>query len=173
MNKRLAAHSTSARWKIGKLRDDLDGLYVRADPRSITDPEVASDLGRYLCVRVSGYLEQASGVILRDYCEKNSWGLVQSFAHSWLDKMPNLSADALIKFVKRFSSQHAGELEVFLSTEERGTTLNALVGIRNDVAHGKQQGISREQAWRYLEVVEQIVNWLLDQFDSMNNESSA
>jgi hypothetical protein len=164
-----ASHSTSARWEIKRLRENLEDLYVRADPRSIPDPEIASDLGRYLCIRVSGYLEQATSVIMRDYCHKNSGGNVQQFAISWLERMPNMSSDALLKLVGRFNETWEKELENFLSQEERKGSLNALIKIRNNVAHGIPQGLSRENAWSYYRVAEEIIEWLLDHFDSMNS----
>ncbi|QDO42536.1 hypothetical protein FNV62_34400 [Streptomyces sp. RLB3-17] len=164
MTRKKASHSQAARVQVDRLKKSVEDLYIRADPRNIEDLEIASDLGRYLCVRVSGFLEQATQVILHDYCSRNAWGEVQTFAHSWLDRMPNLSADALIKLVKRFSNSWAFELEELLSKEERRASLNALIGIRNDVAHGKQQGMSRQQAWEYFELAEMIVDWLLDRF---------
>lgn len=156
----IAAHSEQASRRIGLLRKQLDELYVRADPRSIDDPELASDLARYLCVRVAGFFEQATGLILRDHCEKGSWGATQSFALSWLERMPNLRPDAFATLIGKFDSALAHEAKELLGTEERWGTLNALIGIRNDIAHGKNQGISREQAWSYYEVVTFMVDWL-------------
>lgn len=133
MNKRRAKHSHEVRSQIGRLKSQLDELYLRADPRSISNPEVAGDLARYLCVRVSGYLEQSTGVILRGYCEKNSWGDAQQFAMSWLDRTPNLSSQTLLQLVGRFNKTSADELSQFLTIDERGSSLNALIGIRNDI----------------------------------------
>lgn len=155
-----AAHSQHTSRRIGLLRKQLDELYIRADPRSIDDPELASDLARYLCVRVAGFFEQATGLILRDHCEKGSWGATQTFALSWLERIPNLRPDAFATLIGKFDSALAQEAKELLSAEERGGTLNALIGIRNDIAHGKNQGISREQAWSYYEVVTFMVDWL-------------
>jgi len=160
-----AGHSLEARSQVKRLKDALDDLYIRADPRQVTDPEIAGDLARYLCVRVSGYLEQATAIILRGHCSKYSYGNVQQFAMSWLDRAPNLSIDALVKLVRRFNNQIANELEEYLTEEERGSSLNSLIGLRNDIAHGRQQGMSREQAWQYFGVVESVVEWLLERFD--------
>lgn len=168
MTRKRASHSLAARVQVERLKKSVEDLYIRADPRNIDDPEIASDLGRYLCVRVSGFLEQATQVILRDYCSRNSWGEIQTFAHSWLDRMPNLSSDALVKLIKRFNESWATELEEMLSKEERKASLNALIGIRNDVAHGKQQGMSRQQAWEYFELAETLVDWLLERFGDVS-----
>src|SRR5690606_12937119 len=112
----------------------------------------------------AGYLERATGLILKDYCVKNSWAGAQQFANSWLDRMPNLSADVLTRLVGRFDQRWSEELAEFLELEERRGSLNALVGIRNGVAHGQQQGLSRERAWTYFVTVEAIVDWLLERF---------
>jgi HEPN superfamily RiboL-PSP-like protein len=164
MSRRKPSHSNGALWQVQRLRRELDQLYARADPRDFDDPEIAADMGRYLCLRVSGFLEQATSIILREFCEKNSWGDVQDFALSWLDRMPNLSHGELVKLVGRFNKKAAQELDEFLLKEERKSRLNALIGIRNDVAHGKQQGMSRQQAWGYYEVVDLVIEWLLDKF---------
>lgn len=165
MTRRRAKHSTAVRYQLELLRRGIEELYLRADPRSVNDPELAADLAQYLCLRVSGYLERATGLILKDYCTKNSWAGAQQFANSWLDRIPNLSADALTKLVSRFDQQWSKELVEFLEIEERKGSLNALNGIRNGVAHGQQQGLSRERAWAYFELVEAIVDWLLERFD--------
>jgi len=173
MTARKARHSHEARFQISRLKSELDELYIRADPRSIGDPEVAGDLARYLCIRVSGYLEQATAIILRSYCTKNSWGDVQQFAMSWLDRTPNLSSDSLLRLVERFNKAAAGELTELLKIEERGSSINALIGIRNDIAHGRNQGLSRMQAWRYFEVVELVIEWLIGRFDPIVGEDPA
>jgi RiboL-PSP-HEPN len=158
--KAKAWHSTGAKRRIGLLRKQLDELYVRADPRTVDDPELASDLARYLCVRVAGFFEQATAILLRDHCEKGSWGTAQSFALSWLEKMPNLRPEAFTGLLGRFDTALAAAAKSLLEEEERSSTLNALIGIRNDIAHGKNQGLSREQAWSYYEVVTTIIDWL-------------
>jgi RiboL-PSP-HEPN len=160
-------HSLEARSQVKRLKAELDDLYIRSDPRQIADPEIGGDLARYLCVRVSGYLEQATAVILRSHCTKQSWGNVQQFAVSWLDRTPNLNSDALVKMVRRFNNQIAEELEGFLAVEERGSGLNSLIGLRNDIAHGRQQGMSREQAWEYFTLAESVIDWLLEKFDPL------
>lgn len=166
MSGKRPAHSTSAAQELAKLKAQIEALYVRADPRSVDDPELASDLARYLCLRVAGYLEQAMSVCIRDRCLKGSWGIAQSFAMSWTDRMPNMSADAYVKVVGRFGPALASGANDVLAEDERRATLNSLIGIRNDIAHGKNQGISREQAWEYFKVVEVLADWFAGQISS-------
>jgi hypothetical protein len=49
--------------------------------------------------------------------------------------------------------------------DERRSRINALLGIRNDIAHGKNQGVSRTQAWQYFELVNNVLEWILTRLD--------
>lgn len=158
-----ARYRTSARTQINRLRRDVDELFNRADGIEETN-EVAGDLSRYICVRIVGYLEQALAYCGRSVCE-DSWGPTQSFALSWLNRIPNPRSDEIIKFVARFEEQWSVDLERLLSENETGQSLNALLGIRNDIAHGRNQGVSRMRALEYYTSVDSIVQFLLDRFE--------
>jgi hypothetical protein len=156
----------SARTAIERLERDIEALLERA---SAADPveELAGDLCRYSCVRICGYLEQSLVQCARSLCDANSWGSVQEFALSWLEKAPNPRADALVGLVRRFSGAWGEELEAFLAENEYGTRINALVGIRNDIAHGKNQGVSIMRAREYFDMTRHIVAFLLARFEPL------
>ena len=77
----------------------------------------------------------------------------------------NPNADALLNYVGRFRASWRSELEGFLNDEERLQSVNSLVGVRNQIAHGKNQGIDIRTVREYRAVVDSIVNRLLDHFD--------
>ncbi len=122
-------------------------------------------MNRYLCVRVSGFLEQTLLSLGRSACEQMSGGIGLDFALSWLERAPNPSSREIVRFVGRFSHRWATELEKILSTDQRSDRLNALVGIRNDIAHGKNQGVSAVQAFGYYELVVELVDWIADRLE--------
>jgi hypothetical protein len=156
----------SARREIDRLRRDLEDLFLRSGEIDEAD-ELSADLSRYLCVRVSGFLEQALAYCGRSLCERGSWGNAQKFSLSWLRQTPNPRADQIVKFVQRFDDAWAEDLVDLLGDNERGQTINALLGIRNEVAHGKSQGISHNRVLEYFEVVEEIVAFLLERFEPL------
>ena len=157
-------HATSARTQITRLRRDLDGLFERAHRLDEAD-ELTGDISRYICVRISGYLEQALASCARSLCSQGSWGPTKQFASSWLNRTPNPRTDEIIKFVQRFDEQWAGELSAVLSENEYAQSINALLGIRNDIAHGKNQGVSRERALDYYAIADKVVDFLLNKFE--------
>lgn len=150
----------------------MEALFERA-LRVDAGTEVAGDVNRYLCVRVCGFTEQFLIATGRAACERTSGGVGRSFALSWLDRSFNPSAANIETFLRRFSPGWADDLRVFLSDEERSSRLNALVGIRNDIAHGKNQGVSPTQVWDYFALVLEVSEWIADRLDPIPGQHPA
>ena len=159
-------YQPNARTAIARLERDICSLLERASHIDSAE-ELSGDLCRYTCVRICGYLEQALVQCARSLCEANSWGSVQEFALSWLEKSPNPRADVMTSLVRRFSGKWADELDAFLTENEYATRINALVGIRNDIAHGKNQGVSLTRAKEYFLLAKEVVKFLLDRFEPL------
>jgi hypothetical protein len=159
-------YKSTARTEINRLKKSLTDLYDRCNQLD-SSSEISGDMNRYLCVRVSGFLEQSLLAAARSLCEKRSSGEALRFSLSWLERAPNPRADEIIKLVSRFDSKWAQELEILLSEDERRTRVNSLLGIRNDIAHGKNQGVSKRQALEYYNLVVEIIDWVLDRFEPL------
>lgn len=159
-------YQPSGRTEVRRLRSQLEDLFLRVEQVDAAS-EIAGDLHRYLCVRVSGFLEQSLISSARACCGQMSSGRALEFASSWLERSPNPRAMEVVKFIGRFDSDWADELASYLEVDERGGRVNALLGIRNDVAHGKNQGVSRRQAWDYFELVCELTDWILDRLDPL------
>jgi hypothetical protein len=97
--------------------------------------------------------------------EEEARNATLAFSLSWLDKPGNPRAKNLLRLTGRFSSRWRGELDDLLKADERGVRVNSLVGIRNDIAHGKNQGVSRAQAFEYYELVDEVIDFFLERFD--------
>lgn len=154
----------SGRAEIARLRKDLDALVTRANAADAGSEEEA-DLNRYACVRLSGFLERSIASCMRALVERESFARGQTFALSWTERSPNPRADEILKLVRRFDGGWADELEQYLAEDERGSRVNSLLGIRNDVAHGRNQGVSRIRLLEYHNLVSDLVEWLLHRFD--------
>jgi hypothetical protein len=159
-----APYRTQARSELARLRRSIDDLFLRAWDID-AESELAGDINRYLCVRICGLLEQMMLTTGRSAVEGHSWGIGQNFALSWLERSKNPSADTLEAFIGRFSSAWRDDLVALLKEEERRSRINSLVGIRNDVAHGKNQGVSTGQAFDYYVLVVEIVDHFLDRLE--------
>jgi len=160
------AYSTSARTQIARLRHDLDELFKRAEKLDEAD-ELTGDIYRYICIRVSGFLEQSLAHCARSLCSQSSWGPTQRFALSWMNRTPNPRAEEILKFVQRFDDAWEAELRLVLDEDEHAQSINALLGIRNDIAHGKNQGVSRGRTLDYYAIADKVVDFLLEKFEPL------
>lgn len=164
-----AKYNPGSRPEIARLRLKLTKLEKRCSEVDPSD-EIAGDLSRYFCVRVAGFLEQAVASISRATCERTSGGPALAFGLSWLERVPNMRSGELTKHVHRFGPSYSEPFTKYLLADERGERINALMGIRNQIAHGKDQGVSLRQALDYYRVVNEVVDWLLEHLDPIASQ---
>lgn len=125
--------------------------------------KVQDDMRRYLCLRCAGFLEQVVFVILDGYLDQKVQGPTREFIRGYFSHAPNLNVDAFTRLIGKFGDKHAAEFENFLTKPRRGT-LGDLLGIRNDVAHGRVGQGARLAPEQYINLCEEIYDWLIDTF---------
>ena len=160
----MAKYMPRGRTEIARQERSLGDLFERAHGVDATD-DILVDLTRYICVRTSGYIEQSALALGRSAAEQTSGGIGLSFAGSFLNRAPNPTARELERYLGRFSNKWGEEFSDFLAKEERRSRVNALLGIRNDVAHGKNQGVSLRQAAEYYDLARDVVSWMADRLE--------
>jgi hypothetical protein len=125
--------------------------------------KLQEDLRRYLCLRCAGFLEQLTFVGVTYYLHFKSSGPPCAFAISFFQRAPNLNVPALEKLMERFGQEIADSLATFL-TSARRESLNDLLEVRNDVAHGRYQAGRKLDPGRYFEVCSDYYEWLCETF---------
>lgn len=125
--------------------------------------KVQDDMRRYLCLRCAGFLEQVVFVILDGYLDQKVSGPPREFIRGYFSYAPNLNVDAFTRLIGRFGSHHEAAFADFLTTRRRDA-LGDLLGIRNDVAHGRLFRGQRLQPERYINLCEEIYGWLIETF---------
>lgn len=159
------------RAQVLRQKDALDRAFARANSIAIDNYELRSDLAKHLCILISGWLEAAAYELARQRCRKHSSGPVLSYCLSQLSWTRNPNADALLELVGFFDLAWQDAFEKTL-TLERKSAVNSIVGLRNDIAHGKLQGTSSMSIVRvraYYERVAEVVDYLMDLFDPVGN----
>jgi HEPN superfamily RiboL-PSP-like protein len=165
-------YAPTARVEIARLRKDLDQLVERCEQ---IDPaeEARADAFRFAHLRLAGFLEQALMSAGKAVCFQMSGGQAQAFGLSWLERIRNPKAGEVVHFVERFDSDWACQLAEWLDNDERKSTLNALMRLRNDIAHGRSSGASASTFVDYYVVVYELVDWLLERFDPLPKKAAA
>jgi hypothetical protein len=159
-------YSPAAQTETQRLKRQLDGVVARCEEL----PEVAeirADAYRYAYIQLAGFLEQSLLIVARSLVSKRAFaeGLRHGLSH--LDRMRrNPTEDEILKHVARFNELWADDLAAWFAIDNRGDQINALVGIRNGLAHGSSFGGGPRSFADYYVVVVELVEWLVERFET-------
>jgi hypothetical protein len=95
----------TGRAEVARLRQRLDATFRRADnlpPDS--DSELLSDFARYLCVLVSGFLEQATIELLLEHVRNQASPSIQQHVERRLRQFTNANAQKLLELLGSFDA---------------------------------------------------------------------
>lgn len=149
----------------------LERTFARANKIAVDNYELRSDLAKHLCVLISGWLEASAYELAKQRCRMNSNGPVLSYSLSQLSWTKNPSAETLLELVGFFDLSWQDEFEEIMNLE-RKSAVNSIVGLRNDIAHGRPQGtasLSLARVAAYYESVTEVVDYLMDLFDPVRS----
>jgi len=150
----------NGRFKISRLKQRLDSTFSRA-PQSNDDIELQADFAKYLCILLSGYLENAIIALIVSYSEKRSAPEVASYVERQLDRWTNPNTETICQLFGSFSVDWRTKTEGFL-VDYRKDSINSLVALRHKIAHGESVGTTMSQVWTYYSAIKEIVDFLAD-----------
>lgn len=154
-------------WAVTSLRAKLDNLDDLLRNGSIADPETSGWLSRMLVIRSSGFVEQTAREVCWAHVFERTGGVSRSFALSFLERSRNPSPENLLDLVGRFDLKLQDELNEILDEDDQRIRreLSFLVDRRNRIAHGLNEGVSREKALLLKDVAIEISDWLVLRFN--------
>jgi hypothetical protein len=125
--------------------------------------KLQEDMRKYICLRCSGFLEQLMFETVSWYIENNAAPESKNFALSFFRHSPNLSPTAFESLLERFGET---KLTSFRSTfdELNRSILGNMLDTRNNVAHGLPTRGQKYDAKAYVDLCEEIYDWVLDEF---------
>lgn len=141
--------------EVARQRQQLDATFKRAAGLG-ADAELLSDFARYLCILVSGFLEQAVVELLLEYVRKHSDNRVQLHVEQRLRQLTNLKAQRLTEVLGSFDPDWRRDLESFL-VDEYKDALNGIVDLRNTIAHGRYVGVTMARVQDYYARIKTVV----------------
>jgi len=119
------------------------------------------DAHKYMCIRLSGYVEQLFHASITGHLKSNHDQSTASFALSHFKYVPNMTANNLEQLIARFKNGWQTSLESLLSNNNNRDNLNKLLDIRNKTAHGEGYGGSTPQVNTYKALVDDLHNWVM------------
>lgn len=141
-------------------KDRLDDLFSRVNEFS-GDLELQSHWARYLCVRVSGFIETSIRSILSEYARKMSAPSVANYVENRLSSFQSPNMERILQLLRAFNSTWANQLKS-LTEGELKDAIDGIKANRDIIAHGGNVGITYITIHSYyqnaLKVVELIEN---------------
>ncbi|MHB1970625.1 MAG: HEPN domain-containing protein [Candidatus Dormibacteria bacterium] len=125
-------------------------------------PELTSHYARYLCVQVSGNVEQAMRALIGEYCRLHAAPPIERYVAWRSREVRNLNRERLGQILQGFDPSWWSALE-----DRCGAELDAfssLVALRNRVAHGEDTGATVATMYEYFQSTSRVMDELSQWF---------
>ena len=146
----------TGRAEVDRQRQQLDTTFSRASGLD-ADAELLSDFARYLCVLVSGCVEQATIELLIEYVRTHSDPRILRHVERSVRHLANLNTQRLIDVIGALDPEWQNDLETFI-VDEYKDALDGIVDLRNSVAHGRYVGVTLSRVSDYYARVKTIID---------------
>jgi len=137
--------------RINRLFEEANG---------IDNDKLKSDLARYICVLASGYLEVSCRDIFGTFAERQASPAVLRFVSQQLKKYSNLNTEKFLQLAESFVPECRQRIESDRNFEELKDAVDSIVSNRNNIAHGRDTGISLSVVKRYYEKAKRFLELL-------------
>lgn len=127
---------------------------------SADDFELQSHWGRYLCILVAGFLENALTEIYTEYVKQSASQPIADFAAAVLARIQNPQAQRFLETARAFQKRWGEELEAFMDQDGRKDALDSIMANRHLIAHGKDSGITVARVNAYLEKCVEVIEFI-------------
>jgi hypothetical protein len=132
--------------EITRQRQRLDDLFQKA--KHLPDAEFQSHWSRYLCVLVSGFLENSVRLTYAEYARNRADSSVANFVESRLRQFQNPKMGTILDLAGGFSQEWRQQLELG-TNGQLGESVNSIVGNRHKIAHGESVGLTLHPLIQY------------------------
>jgi hypothetical protein len=143
--------------EVARLRSQLDATFKRARSLQEADLETQADFARYLCILVSGFLEQSVAELVLEHARKNGGPTLQRHVEHNTRRFTNANAQKLKELMGSFSPDWRLKLDSFL-VDEFKDAVDSVVSLRNLIAHGGSAGVTYSRILDYYRRVQSVVD---------------
>lgn len=123
------------------------------------DPVVQADYARYLCVLVTGFLEQAVVRVLLNYVEASGDPSLSRYVAATLQRPGSMQAQEILRLVGSFKEDWRTLLDARLTTRHRDA-IGSVYANRNRIAHGEDVDLAYRQVRREYDLVREAIGFL-------------
>jgi hypothetical protein len=125
---------------VVRLKDRLDALFQKTTELPDSE-EIRSHWARYLCVLVSGFIEESLLILLTNYTSRHADERLQDFIVHRLKRVQNAKHGVILDLLAQFDQSWKVSFEAN-TRGELADAINSVVDVGHKIAHGKSTGIS-------------------------------
>lgn len=120
----------------------------------ITDIEIQSNWSKYICVLVSGYIEESLRILFFEYAKNNSNPKIRRYVDSHIRRITNCKNSKIIEVLDYFSTDWVNDYKSKIArretvTNQIGDAIDSVIANRHQIAHGKNIGLSHAIIRKY------------------------
>lgn len=149
MNQEVARQVQRLRSLVGKVQE-----------ASNNDFDLQAHWARYLCILVSSLVENGLKEIYSEFIKNKAAKPVADYTISYLSKLQNPKAEKVMELVGSFRQEWRAELETFLANDGRRDAIDSIMNNRNQIAHGKDVGVTVVRVSSYLEKAVAVLEFI-------------
>lgn len=153
------------------IKDQLDATFDRVQRIDVGEFELQADFARYLCVQVSGFLEQSIRNSTAEYVASRADKRVANFVTRATNRLTNLDTEKIKEHLLKFDPKWQPTLDSLL-VEEVKDAINSVVALRHRIAHGQSADITIARVKGYYKQVIMAVKKLEEMMNINEGNSS-
>jgi len=141
----------------------LDSLFKRAADASNGDFDLQSHWARYLCVLVSGFVENGVKEIYTEFVSRGASKPVADYAIAFLSTIQNPKAEKILTITGSFKKEWREDLAKYLEEDGRKDAVDSIMTNRHQIAHGKDVSITLARVQGFFRKIIDILGFMEQQ----------
>ena len=154
--------------EVKRRKDRLNAVVGQVDGADLS-PELLAHFARYLTVLASGYVEQSTKELIREYSRTHGDARLQRLTGRHVEKTRNIDAEKLKQLLDALDADWWPSLQASHSDDIEALT--SIATLRNSISHGGDSNASLVVVKSYIERIERIVVWLTTLLDPPPQQS--
>ncbi|MEB3884543.1 HEPN domain-containing protein [Lyngbya sp. CCY1209] len=152
--------------EVVRYKQQLDDLFDKIS-KLPEDAEMQSHWARYLCIQVSGFLEVSVRSIYSKYAQSQASPFVANYVEKQLSGFQNPKMEKILDIAKSFNPKWSERLSQVVQGEIK-ESIDSIVANRNNIAHGRNVGITYTRIKGYYQNAVKLIDLLEKQCEGQS-----
>lgn len=144
-------------------RQRIDFLFRKA--ASVADKAEQAEWAKYLCVLVSGFIEESLRVLLEEYTRTRATPVIQNFVSGEIKDITNCKVSKIVSVLQRFNPTWETDFLNGIQASSRFVneikdSVDSVISNRHQIAHGRNIGLHYATIYTYYSNVKKAVETL-------------